>query len=144
MAVSAVLVLAVVRVTGLDDVGNGERVGAWLQASARPGDTLTVMYENTQLQLASGMDSPYQQLWILPARAMDPRLADLRRVLDGPRAPVWVVYWRDAHVWSADARQQLILRLRTDYHRVARVCGHGVWLHDGQPRRLAPLPRCGG
>ena len=144
MAVSAVLVLAVVRVTGLDDVGNGERVGAWLQASARPGDTLTVMYENTQLQLASGMDSPYQQLWILPARAMDPRLADLRRVLDGPRAPVWVVYWRDAHVWSADARQQLIRRLRTDYHRVARVCGHGVWLHDGQPRRLAPLPRCGG
>lgn len=119
----------------------GETVGGFLHGSARPGDTATVLFGNADVQEASGMGSPYEQLWTLPMRTLDPRLAHLRSVLSGPDAPTWVVAWRDLDPWNIDARGRTRLTLATHYHRVADVCGHEVYLRDGV-RRLLADPDC--
>ncbi|MEP7090268.1 MAG: hypothetical protein ABI776_09190 [Nocardioidaceae bacterium] len=53
-----------------------------------PGDTAAVLYGNASVQEASGMPSPYAQLWTLPMRTLDPPLVELRALLRGPRAPL--------------------------------------------------------
>ena len=89
------------------------------------------------------MRSPYDQLWSLPMRTLDPHLARLRAVLRGPAAPTWVVAWGDLDSWNIDAHDRTRLELATHYRRVAQVCGHAVYLHDGAPPHPGsahPLP----
>jgi 4-amino-4-deoxy-L-arabinose transferase-like glycosyltransferase len=139
--VSAVVSTGVVTLTGAAFEHSAFRVGSWLRASGRPGDTLTVLYGHADVQEAARMGSPYRQLWTLPMRTFDPRLRHLRAVLDGPRAPTWVVVWGDLDPWNIDAHGLTRLALARHYHEVATVCGHPVFLHDGQTRRPA-APAC--
>ena len=88
------------------------------------------------------MASPYQQLWTLPMRTLDPRLSQLRSVLRGPEAPTWVVAWGNLDPWHIDASGLTRRTLAAHYEPVADVCGHGVYLHDGLQRDLAPPVRC--
>ena len=46
------------------------------------------------------MASPYEHLWSLPMRTLDPDLDELRTLLDGPDAPTWVVMWVPASAWG--------------------------------------------
>ena len=62
-----------------------------------------MLFGNADVQQASGLPSPYEQLWTLPMRTLDPHLAQLRAVLRGPAAPTWVVAWGDLDPWNIDA-----------------------------------------
>lgn len=145
---TAVLVSAVVAVlvgvvgTTFPHPSSGQRTGAWVHASGRPGDTATVLYGNAQLQEATGMASPYRQLWSLPTRTIDVHLRHLRALLAGPRRPDWVVVWSKIDLWNIDPHGATRLELATHYHLVRHVCGHQVWLADGEHRDLAPPPVC--
>lgn len=138
---SALAVAVVVAVSGAAYRSTGHSVGAWLHRSGQPGDTATVLYGNADVQEASGMRSPYEQLWTLPMRTLDPQLVHLRSVLNGPRAPTWVVAWGNLDPWNIDAHDRTRLALATHYRHVADVCGHQVYLHDGARRTLA-APAC--
>ena len=78
--------------------------GLAISASAEPGDTLVVYGGRANLQLASGLRSPYEELWSLPMRARDPEYAELRSLLAGTDAPTWFVEWVDFDTWD-DAAQ---------------------------------------
>jgi 4-amino-4-deoxy-L-arabinose transferase-like glycosyltransferase len=114
-------------------------VGAFVQRSAHPGDTATVLFGKADVQQATGLRSPYEHLWTLPMRTLDPHLANLQAVLRGPAAPTWVVAWGDLDPWNIDAHGRTRLALATHYRPVARVCGRVVYLHDGVHRTLAPV-----
>lgn len=120
----------------------GALAGAWVGRAARPHDTLTVLYGNAQVQEAAGLPSPYPQLWSLPMRTLDPHLNRLGDLLAGPRAPDWVVVRLSPDSWDIDRDGTVRLELATHYRKVAAVCGHPVWLRDGESRRLPPTPAC--
>ena len=99
-----------------------------------------MLFGKADVQQATGLRSPYEHLWTLPMRTLDPHLADLQAVLRGPAAPTWVVSWGDLDPWNIDAHGRTRLALATHYRRVAQVCGKTVYLHDGVHRTLAPPP----
>jgi hypothetical protein len=140
--VSAVVAAVVVTVGGTAYGSKDATVGDYLHRSGRTGDTATVLFGNADVQRTSGMRSPYDQLWTLPMRTLDPHLARLRAVLRGPHAPTWVVAWGDLDPWNIDAHDRTRLTLVTHYRRVATVCGHVIYLHDGVRRTLAPPVTC--
>jgi 4-amino-4-deoxy-L-arabinose transferase-like glycosyltransferase len=135
---SSVAATAVTVLTGAASGHTGQAVGTWLSESARSGDTATVLYGNADVQQASGMTSPYPQLWTLPMRTLDPHLADLRTVLRGRHGPTWVVAWGNLDPWHIDAHHRTAHALTTHYRQVAQVCGHPVYLRQGVHRTLAP------
>ncbi|MBZ5737178.1 hypothetical protein [Nocardioides mangrovi] len=71
--------------------GSDQEVSAYVRAHARAGDTMVVAFGHPNIVHDAGLPSPYPHLWSLSVRVRDPRLADLASVLDGPRAPRWVV-----------------------------------------------------
>ena len=139
---SALVTVTTMGMTGRGFHHGGHRMGEYLAASARPGDTATVLYGHADVLAVSGLHSPYEQLWTLPMRTLDPHLGMLRRVLTGPHAPTWVVAWGNLDPWHIDASDRVRLALALHYRRVADVCGHDVYLHDGVDRVLRPTPAC--
>lgn len=142
MVATTVAATSVVVLSGFTSQHQGQVVGDWLRTSAHPGDTATMLFGNAETQLTSGMVSPYQQLWTLPMRTLDPRLSTLRAVLSGPRAPTWIVLGHSLDPWNIDAHGQTRRTLAEHYRVVARVCGRRVLLHDGVLRSLPPTT-CG-
>ena len=55
---------------------------AWLDEHAKPGDTAVVAFGAANILQATGLRSPYPDLWSLPVRVHDPELRDLG---DAPR-----------------------------------------------------------
>jgi hypothetical protein len=117
------------------------RTGVALRAAAEPGDTVVVYGGRAEIVLASGMHSPYQHLWSLPMRTLDPRLAELRRLLAGTRAPTWVVMWVSPGAW--DGTGAVLEPLLKDRYRAhGRTCnGNPVYLVQGA-HRAVPDPDC--
>ena len=70
-----------------------------------------MLYGNADVQQASGMTSPYPQLWTLPMRTLDPHLSDLTTVLNGRHAPTWVVTWSNLDPWHMDPHHRVRLAL---------------------------------
>lgn len=125
--------------TRSDDVGT--IVGASIARVAHPHDTMVSLFGDASVALASGLRSPYPYLWSLPARTLDPRFHSLQRLLNGSRAPTWVVVENHRtyeHLRAAPLRSTLGVALRSRYHSVADVCGRRLYLHDGVHR---PVPR---
>ncbi|WP_182524481.1 hypothetical protein [Nocardioides dongkuii] len=77
--------------------------GAAIAEVAEPDDTLVVFGGRADLVLASGLRSPYQHLWSLPMRTLDPDLEELTALVEGPDAPTWLVEWVDFDLWDEDA-----------------------------------------
>ena len=102
------------------------RTGEAVAEVAAPGDTLTVFGGRADIQYAAGLPSPYQHLWSLPMRTLDPDLTELRSLVNGAAAPTWIVEWVDFEAWNQDAGA----RLRTDVE--ARYVAHGLGC-DGRP-----------
>jgi hypothetical protein len=124
------------------DVDDPDQTGTWVAQAARPGDSATMLFGHAEVQLATGLTSPYPYLWTLPMRTLDPQLHELTRVLSGPNAPTWVVGWSTLNPWEIDASGDLTRTLARHYHLARMVCGHHVWLHDGVHRTLPPNPVC--
>ena len=103
------------------------QVSSYLREHAHPSDELVVGFGDPQIIAASGLHSPYENLWSLPARVRDPHLAGLRSVMAGPSAPQWIVVDGDSlDTWGleADSAQQYLLR---HYVEQARYDNWHVW-----------------
>ncbi|NGN93203.1 hypothetical protein G5C66_10700 [Nocardioides sp. KC13] len=95
------------------------RVSTYLREHAHPSDGVVVGFGHPEIIAASGLDSPYENLWSLPARVRDPHLTHLHSVLAGGSAPRWVVVDGDSlDTWGLDGdhAQQYLRR-----HYVERV-----------------------
>lgn len=142
----AALVVMVLAAQGLMSSGlhptrsSAQQVGAAIARVARPGDTLTTLYGESQVNFAAGLPSPYEHLWSLPIKTLDPRLTGLDAVLSGPAAPTWVVVSHDVASWGLNARDTQRL-IDTDYRPVAQIDGQTVYLHDGSDRVAPSLGR---
>jgi hypothetical protein len=81
-----------------------EPVIAYLDAHARPGDTAVVAFGGANILEATGLHSPYPDLWSLPVRVHDPDLKRLTALLAGPDRPTWlVVAGTSLGTWGVDA-----------------------------------------
>ena len=92
---------------------------SYLRAHAAATDGVVVAFGHPDIVAGAGLDSPYPELWSLPARVRDPALSGLRRVLAGPHAPRWVVVGGSSlATWGvdADSAQRYLAR-----HYVERV-----------------------
>ena len=58
-----------------------------------PATRSSVFGGRADLQLESGLPSPYAYLWSLPMRTLDPDLAEFEALVSGPDAPTWIVEW---------------------------------------------------
>lgn len=117
------------------------RTGIALREVAEPGDTVVVYGGRAEIVLASGMRSPYQHLWSLPMRTLDPRLEQLRRLLIGPHAPTWLVMWVSSRAWDG---MGVVLEpvIREHYRAHGLTCnGRPIYLLAGTDRPV-PDPDC--
>jgi hypothetical protein len=114
--------------------------GRWVADSSQPGDTITVAYTRANIIFASGLRPAYPYAWSLPTRTLDPQLSLLTHVLEGPRAPTWVVQWDDLTAWGLDSRHQVEAALADAYRPAGWICDRLIWLHDGVQRDLAAAP----
>jgi hypothetical protein len=135
---TVVSVLATAIWTVADRAGVGApypgRSGLALARAAEPGDTVVVYGGRSELVLNSGLTSPYEHLWSLPMRTLDPDLAELTSVLEGPDAPTWVVLWVPLSAWD-DKGAPLSDPLVLDYEPHGTVCGGAeLYLHEGLER----------
>lgn len=134
----------VIQASGLqefDEVRTGQAVGR----AAAPGDTMVVFGGRADLQLASSMASPYEHLWSLPMRTLDPDLAELAAVVAGPERPTWIVEWVDFTTWSPAGGAALADLVGSEYVAHGAGCGdtgRTVWLLRGV-ERPAVTPDCG-
>ena len=117
-------------------------VGRAIHAASRGGDTLTVWGGQPDVQLASGLSSPYAYLWSLPARTRDPGSRQLAAVLAGPRAPTWFLAWSTLGAWHDGTPSAVGPVLRQRYVRAGHACGgHSLYrLRDAV--RTAPAVGC--
>jgi hypothetical protein len=100
--VTAVTFGYVVTPLGAQPAGDAP-VEAWLSAHARPGDTAVVAYGHPDILDATGMSSPYPDLWSLPVRVHDPKLTAFTAVLAGSHRPDWVITVGDGlSSWGID------------------------------------------
>jgi hypothetical protein len=83
------------------------------------------------------MESPYEHLWSLPERVLDPKLDELDGVLEGARAPTWVVVWTDVDAWDLDAAGRIVDTLAMRYRHAADVRGHQIWRRLPEDRHAA-------
>jgi len=114
-------------------------VGTWLRGAAHPGDTGTMLYGNADLLLTAHLRPGTDQLWSLPTRALDPRLVELNRQLNGPTPPTWVIGWMPINTWGLDPDHLVLATLSLRYRVVATVCGAPIYLHRGENRILPGL-----
>ncbi|NPC97511.1 glycosyltransferase family 39 protein [Nocardioides sp. zg-DK7169] len=155
LAMRGVIVLAVVSCTvslvswaAYNLTGNQEtdevQLGAAIGEAAEPGDTLTVFGGRADLQISSGLDSPYEQLWSLPMRTLDPDLAELRALVNGPDAPTWLVEWFPFTAWTREGGELLRQAVEERYVPETTDCGDGeatIWrLREAE--RPAVRPDC--
>lgn len=97
---------------------------------AEPGDTLIVYGGRADVQWASGLESPYEHLWSLPMRTLDPDLTELESVLDGPTAPTWFVQATRLDQWSEAGTDNIRGELLDTYRLVAIACGsYRIYAH---------------
>jgi 4-amino-4-deoxy-L-arabinose transferase-like glycosyltransferase len=128
-----------------DEVDTGEA----LHDVAEPDDALVVFGGRADLQISSGMPSPYEHLWSLPMRTLDPDFTDLETLLTGPDAPTWVVEWLPFTTWDEDAGGALATLVRERYVPHGTGCGaepddpRRIWLLKGA-QRDRPAPACHG
>ena len=97
----------------------GEAIGS----VAQPGDTLVVYGGRADIQLASHLRSPYEHLWSLPMRTLDPDLTQLRALLTGPQAPTWFVEFTALDTWTEAGTTQIAPELIERYSLVTTACG---------------------
>lgn len=126
-----------------DDPTNGVAIGRAIGATSRSGDTLTIWGGQADVQLASGLASPYQYLWSLPARTRDPGSRQLAGVLAGPQAPTWFLSWVAINAWHDGTAAALDPVLQERYVKTGRACGgHDLYRLKAAPR-ADPAVGCG-
>jgi hypothetical protein len=122
----------------------GTTVGSTLARSAKPGDTVISLFGEPDILRETGMSSPYPYLWSLPSRTLDPAMAQLRAVLDGPTAPTWLVV-RGRTTTQRLADDGLLAVMDQRYHKVGTVCQRILYLRNDLTRPpLVQVGSCSG
>ena len=106
---------------------------SYLAAHARPGDTAVVAFGTPNILQGAGLQSPYPQLWSLPARVHDPDARELTDVLTGPEAPTWlVVSGRSVTTWGIDgaAANRVV---RAHYEPAATAGNFRIYVRKHRP-----------
>ena len=120
------------------------RVMTYLREHARTSDGVVVGFGHPDIVAGSGLTSPYEHLWSLPVRVRDPRLTELRRVMDGPTAPRWVVVAGDTlDTWGLDPAGAAEAQQDLQRHWTERAT-YGdwhVWQRQGGRNRTTPPAR---
>jgi hypothetical protein len=116
--------------------------GVAIAGAASPDDTIVSLYGRADIVLASGLDDPYEQLWSLPTRTLDPGLTELKALLSGPVAPTWVVQWSDAGSFGLDPDGSLQAIIERRYAERPAPCEGSVWLLKGVSRPALPALDC--
>jgi hypothetical protein len=98
------------------------RTGSAIAAASGPEDSLIVYGGRADIQWASGLPSPYQHLWSLPMRTLDPERAELRAILSGPDAPSWFVEAAPLSAWAYAGSEELDRLVEQRYEQVAIAC----------------------
>ena len=120
------------------EVYTGESIGA----VSEPGDTIVVFGGRSDIVFASGLPSPYEHLWSLPMRTLDPELEQLEALLRSDEAPTWFVVWVPLTSWDDTGHPELVKLLVRRYDLVTRGCNdRPVWLRSGVERSV-PAPDC--
>ena len=146
-AASTVLCLvgwAAYNVGGLQEYDEHD-TGVALREVAEPGDTLVVYGGRADLQLESGLSSPYAYLWSLPMRTLDPDLAELEALIGGDAPPTWIVEWVGFRHWDEpDGAPPRAAGRRSATSAPGTACGdRAIWLLRGVDR-ATPEPDCHG
>jgi 4-amino-4-deoxy-L-arabinose transferase-like glycosyltransferase len=132
---------AVYNASGLQEYDEHD-TGVALHEVAEPGDTLVVYGGRADLQLESGMPSPYAYLWSLPMRTLDPDLSELQALISGDAPPTWIVEWVDFRHWDGQSGARLEQLVEERYVRAGTACGdRAIWLLRGVDR-ATPQPDC--
>lgn len=134
---AAVAMVAAVFGIGVDRIPSTDRevAGAYLATMTHPGDTAVVAWGHPSILHEAGVSSPYEQLWSLPVRVHDPELTDFVRVLEGARAPDWVVTrGRSVDSWGIDATHAEEV-VEENYEVVADICGYRIRALRGTEHR---------
>jgi hypothetical protein len=118
------------------------QVGHAISEVAGRDDTIVSLYGSAELVDASGLVSPYQHLWSLPMRTLDPDQDELRSVLAGEAAPTWVVAVLPLSSWHLDDDRRLRDLLMRRYRLVTPRCGPLIWLR-ADVYRQRPVLDCG-
>jgi hypothetical protein len=107
------------------------QVATYLRDHADRADGVVVAFGHPDIVAGSGLSSPYPQLWSLPVRVDDPRLAGFDRALAGPRAPRWIVVsGQSVASWGVDARAAQ-RTLHAHYVEEARFGEWHIWQREG-------------
>ncbi len=118
--------------------------GTALAAVAGADDTLVVYGGRADVQLESGLPSPYAYLWSLPMRTLDPELAGLDALVGGDRPPTWIVEWVAFEHWDERDGARVARLVDERYVRAGTACGdRPIWLLRGVDRPT-PRPECHG
>ncbi|MBA2445786.1 MAG: hypothetical protein H0V49_10710 [Nocardioidaceae bacterium] len=116
--------------------------GLAIREVAQPDDTILPLYGRADIVEASGLRAPYRYLWSLPARTLDPQLAEMRAVLVSSEAPTWVVEWIPVNFWNIDQGGRLQTLLDTRYVDVGELCGATIWRLREAARPALPVIDC--
>jgi hypothetical protein len=117
------------------------QVGHAISLVSARDDTIVSLYGNAELVEASGLSSPYQHLWSLPMRTLDPDQDELRALLSGPDAPTWVVGVLPLNSWHIDDGRRLRDLLMSNYRLITPRCGPLLWIR-GDTLRAPPELDC--
>jgi hypothetical protein len=109
---------------------------------ADPHDTIVLLYGRADIVLASGLHDPYEQLWSLPTRTLDPGLTELKTLVRSPRAPTWIVEWSDAGSFGLDPDGSFRRLIEERYTERPAPCEGSVWLRNGVSRPDFPPVDC--
>lgn len=113
-------------------------VGLAINDVAEPHDTILPLYGRADIVHASGLENPYRYPWSLPARVLDPELAEMRSLLASPTRPTWVVEWDPVNIWGIDTAGRVQSLLDRHYVDVAELCGRTIWRSRNHHRPPPP------
>ncbi|GAB3199461.1 hypothetical protein GCM10027062_16190 [Nocardioides hungaricus] len=103
---------------------------AWLSAHARSGDTGVVAFGGANILRATGLVSPYPDLWSLPVRVHDPDLAGFGALLESDARPTWVVVaGASLDTWGVDATAAD--RVLAEHYSLAATAGEWTIYRSG-------------
>lgn len=132
-AVAGLAVFSSLAWVSIEKPTSASRVGHAIAAASAPGDTIVTVYGHADIDQQAGLNSPYENLWSLPTKTLDPHLLSLNRVLAGPRAPTWFVTWGHLSSWGVST-EQVRSTLARDYRVFSKLHGRTIYLHDGLTR----------
>jgi hypothetical protein len=109
---------------------------------AAPDDTIVLLYGRADIVLASGLSDPYEHLWSLPTRTLDPGLTQLKATIASPDPPTWIVEWSDAGSFGLDPDGSLQTLIEQRYDERTAPCEGTIWLLKGVRRATIPEVDC--